>query len=350
MEEKNQKRTFVLWLLMFIGFQPPLDQDGKVDYQRFRRHGPRAFRPMLFNYILILLFLLCAWTTWYTVDKDENATIRLLGAHVDTVGPGIHVKLPWPVMVADETSVTKVHRMEIGFRTVKTGPPAKYDSVPEESIMLTGDENIVDLDFIIQYVIEDAGKWQFTVQDPEKLLNFLAQASMRQIIGKSTFDMAATSGKANIQDGVKTLLQRLCKSIDFGVKINAVQLQDVDPPAEVMDAFKDVVSAREDRSRVIHEATAYRNDIIPKARGEAAALVNDAEGDAEDRIKVAEGEAGRFLALWAEYKKNKDITRERLLLEALQRILAGKEVVVDLHSGTLRHMEVTGRTVTTKGQ
>lgn len=343
-----QKRTFGQWFLEFIGFQLPRDEDGNIDAHRIN-YASRFF-PMFFNYLLILIFLWCCWTTWYTVDKDENATIRLLGTHVETVGPGLHFKLPWPIMDATETKVTKVHRMEIGFRTVETGPPAKYEFIPTESLMLTGDENIVDLKFIIQYVIEDAAKWQFRVQDPQKLLNYLAQASMRQIIGKNTFDTVATSGKAEIQVNVRTLLQGLCKKIDFGAKIIAVQLQDVDPPAEVSAAFKDVVSAREDKEKTIHQATAYKNDILPKARGEAASLVNKAKGDAEERVKVAEGEAGRFLALWKEYKKNPSITKERLLLETLQRVLPGKDVVIDLGGGVMKHFEVSGRQLTTPNQ
>lgn len=297
------------------------------------------WRP--FNWLIALLVIIVLWSSWYTVDKEENATVRIFGKYVETVGPGLHFKLPWPISKVNKTVVTKVKRMEIGFRTIEVGPPAKYEDVIEESEMLTGDANIAVVNWIIQYRSYDAYKWQFKVKDPEKLLNFISQASMRLVVGYSPFEKIATHGKAEIQREVKDLMQTLCNEIDFGVKVVAVQLQDVHPPHEVMPAFKDVWSAREDREKFIHEAEAYKNKIIPEARGQAEKMINEAKGYYAKRVNAARGDAAKFLAVWKEYKKNPQITIRRLQYEVAQKVVPGSEVLIDRSgSGLLKLFDV----------
>jgi len=195
-------------------------------------------------------------------------------------------------------------------------------AVPEEASMLTGDENIVNVQFSVQYRIKDPVEYLFNVSNPGAVVKSAAEAAMREVIGNSLIDSALTDGKLQIQTEATQLLQEILDRYKIGVQVLAVQLQNVHPPQEVSDAFKDVASAREDKSRIINEAEAYRNELLPKARGAAAAVENEAEAYKETRIRGAEGESARFLALLAEYEQARDITKKRMYLEAMEEILS----------------------------
>ncbi len=269
----------------------------------------------------------------YIVDPDEQGVVLRFGEYNRTVDSGPHYRLPFPIESVYTPKVTQVQRAEIGFRSTSSDTNFKQGQVrhiTEESAMLTGDENIVNIQFSVQYQIKDAVAYLFNVTDQPTVIRNAAEAAMREVIGNSNIDSALTDGKLQIQNETTDLLQSLLDKYEVGVRVLAVQMQDVHPPKEVVDAFKDVASAREDKSRIINESEAYRNEIIPRTRGQAAEIINQAEGYKETRVREAEGQSQRFLTLMKEYNEAKDVTRKRLYLEAMQNILSqeGTERIV----------------------
>lgn len=261
----------------------------------------------------------------YIVNPDEEGVVLRFGKYERTEGPGPHYALPAPIESVYKPQVTQVLRCEVGFRSTgqaTTFRQGELRSVPKEASMLTGDENIVNVQFSVQYKISDAVKYLFNISDPTNLVRNAAEAAMREVIGNSLIDSAITDGKLKIQSDATVLLQQVLDRYEAGIQVLAVQMQDVHPPQEVSDAFKDVASAREDKSRIINEAEAYRNELIPKARGLAAEVENQAQAYKETRIRNAEGEADRFLALLKEYEQAKDVTKQRMYLEAMEEILS----------------------------
>jgi membrane protease subunit HflK len=200
--------------------------------------------------------------------------------------------------------------------------------VPQEALMLTGDMNILAIEFIVQYKIKESSEYLFNVADIHETIGKAAEASMREVVGKSKIDEALTTGKADIQLGTMVLLQSILDDYHAGVQVAAVQLQDVDPPEAVAAAFKDVTNAKEDREKLINQAQGYRNDIIPRAKGEAAELVNRAKGFAQARLNRSQGEANRFLATLKEYQQSKDIISKRIYIETMEEILPNVEKVI----------------------
>ena len=266
--------------------------------------------------------ILWLFTGIYTVGPDEVGVVQRFGKYDRTVQSGLNYHMPFPIETVKTPKVTEVKRIEVGFRTVGKN---QYRTVERESLMLTGDENIVDAELIVQYKIKEPINYLFNFIGPELTLREASEASLRTVIGRHNIDEALTSGKLMIQEETKELLQIILDKYGTGVQVVAVQLQDVSPPKQVIDAFKDVASAKEDKNRMINEAEGYRNDVIPKARGEAQAMIREAEGFRESRIKRAEGDVAKFKAILKEYSKAKDVTRERLYLEAMEEILPGLE-------------------------
>lgn len=283
----------------------------------------------------ILLILVGIWllSGIYIVNPDEQGVVLRFGKYNRTVEAGPHYALPFPIESKSTPKVTQVQRVEVGFRSMMQGSTFQQGAnraVPEEAAMLTGDENIVNVQFSVQYQIKDPVEYLFNVTNPAAVVKSAAEAAMREVIGNSLIDSALTDGKLQIQTEATELLQQILDRYKVGVRVLAVQLQNVHPPQEVSDAFKDVASAREDKSRFINEAEAYRNDLLPKARGQAAAIENEAGAYKETRIRNAEGESARFLALLTEYNQAKDITKKRMYLEAMEEILSqpGMEKIV----------------------
>lgn len=302
-------------------------------FRFFRRLGVYAFLAALALYFV---------SGVYVVGPDEVGVVRRLGSYNRTVPPGIHYRLPYPFESVVKPKITEVRRVEIGFRTLTPGPPPKYALVPEESLMLTGDENIVSCQFIVQFRISDPYQYLFRIKDPEKAVKNAAEAALREIVGKKAIDEVLTTGRAEIQEETRALLQEILDRYEAGIRVLAVQLQDVQPPQEVIAAFKDVASAREDKVRFVNEAEAYRNQILPQARGEAARIIQEAEAYRETVIRRAEGEVARFLAVLREYEASPEITRRRLRLEALEEILPKVRKFVfdeeDAAKGTLKFL------------
>jgi len=289
------------------------------------------FSKGLFSIILVLVIVLYLASGIFVVAPDEQGVVRRFGKFVRIESPGLNYHLPYPIETAVTPAVTQVKRIEIGFRTISFGPPARYREIPAEALMLTGDENIVSADVIVQYKIKDPVNYLFNIILPEQTVRSAAEASLRQVIGERKIDEALTVGKYEIQEETKKLLQNLLDSYKAGILVVAVQLQDVNPPKEVQDAFKDVASAKEDKSRYINQAQGYRNDLIPKARGEAVKMTKEAEGYKIERIKKAEGDVAKFNNILTEYKKGEYTTEARLYLETMEEILPNmNKVIVDL--------------------
>jgi len=277
------------------------------------------FKPsMILGIILLLLVVWIVPGTFYFVEPDEEGVVTRFGKFSRTTSPGLHFKFPSPIEHAATPKIRQVRRAEIGFRTSEGRP---LQRVPAESLMLTGDQNIIDINLVVQYRILDSVKYLFNVRRPHKLIRDAAETVIRGIIGSKKIDEALTSGKAEVQVLAKDQIQILLDKYDSGLQVVTIQLQDVHPPEQVEAAFKDVVSAREDKERMINEAQGYRNAVIPEARGQAAKIVREAEGYRERVIKTAEGDAKRFLQQYAEYKKAPDITRKRIYLETMEEIL-----------------------------
>ncbi len=273
----------------------------------------------------------------YIVRPDEQGVVRMFGKAVRVTQPGPHYHLPGPIEKVDKVKVKKVRRIEIGFRTVSPGPPARYAFVPEESLMLTGDEQIIDAQIIVQYQVRDPEKFLFNVRGlerPQGALTDAAEVALRQVVGQRPIDDVLIYEKLQVEIDIRELLQRIIDNYNSGLKVIEVKLQTVRPPKEVAAAFSDVVSAKEDKDRFIKEAEGYREDILPKARGKAEAIIRAAEAYKAERVKRAQGDAERFLTVLKEYRNAKDVTRKRLYLETMERILPGiRKFVIDPDAG-----------------
>jgi membrane protease subunit HflK len=273
----------------------------------------------------------------YIVQPDEQGVVRRFGKAVKVTQPGPNYHLPWPIEKVDKVKVKQVRRMEIGFRTIPNTSPARYRFYPEESLMLTGDEQIVDAQIIVQYQVQDPEKFLFNVRGLEAERGALmdaAEVALRQVVGQRPIDDVLITEKLQVEIDIRGVLQRIIDRYDSGVKIREVKLQTVRPPEEVAAAFSDVVSAKEDKDRLVKEADGYREDVLPKARGKAQSIIRAAEAYKAKRVKRAQGDADRFLAVLKEYEKAKDVTRKRLYLETMEQILPGiRKFVIDRGAG-----------------
>ncbi|MBT7083666.1 MAG: FtsH protease activity modulator HflK, partial [Candidatus Marinimicrobia bacterium] len=281
--------------------------------------------------IALVLWLL---TGIYVVGPDEVGVVQTFGKYSRAAQSGLNYHFPYPIETVKTPKVTEVKRIEIGFRSVGKN---QYQTVERESMMLTGDENIVDAEMIVQYKIKDPEAYSFNFIQPELTVREASEASLRTVVGRHNIDEALTSGKFMIQEETKALVQSILDKYKTGIIVVAVQLQDVSPPQQVIAAFKDVASAKEDKNKMVNQAEGYRNDIIPKARGEAQAMIREAEGYKKARIARAEGDVAKFSAVLKEYQKAKGVTETRMYLETIEEILPNKEkiIVPDAKSGNL---------------
>ena len=298
---------------------------------RFAHRGPARFNPWIIVAIVLVLY---AATGVFIVGPDERGVVLRFGRVVREVDPGPGYHLPWPFEQVVKPAVTRIYKEEFGFRTVDVGPPARYRDVDAEALMLTGDENIVKLQFIVQFKVKTgptgATDFLFNVRDPQNTIRDAAEAAMREVLGRNDIDTALTEGKEQVQQDAQVLLQQILDQYHIGLEVVTVKLQDVDPPNQVSDAFKDVISAQQDRERLINEARGYANDVVPKARGQAAQLLNEAEGYSAAKVQDASGAAQRFIALQEEFEKAKDVTRLRLYLETMEQVLPRvNKIIVD---------------------
>jgi len=293
-----------------------------------------SFNPKLVYYGLGVLLLLWIASGIYIVQPSERAVVFQFGKSIGQTGPGIHYHLPGPIQKVEIEQVTEVKRMEIGFRTISVSPTPRYQKVSAEAVMLTGDENIVDVELIVQYRIRDIEQYLFSVDDQTKALRDVSEAALRQVVGQHLIDEALTEGKLQIQEEIQEQIQEVLDQYEIGLRVEQAKLQTVQVPQEVDHAFKDVASAREDRERLKNEAEAYRNDIMPRTRGQAEKMLRAADAYKVERVKTSEGDANRFLEVLTEYRKAKDVTETRLFLETMEKILPGmQKFVVDTDGG-----------------
>ncbi|MDP6038421.1 MAG: FtsH protease activity modulator HflK, partial [Candidatus Latescibacteria bacterium] len=275
------------------------------------------FNPKMVYNGLIVLVLLWFGSGIYTVRQDEQAVVFRFGEAVSLEGPGIHYHFPSPVERIEKERVSEVKRLEVGFRTISVSPTPRYQKVTAESVMLTGDENIVDVELIVQYRIRDLESYLFKVDGQRKALKDVTEAALRQVVGQHTIDEALTEGKLEIQEEIQKQIQEVLDLYEAGISVDQAKLQTVSVPQEVDHAFKDVASAREDREKLRNEAEAYRNDIIPKTRGQAEKMLREADAYKIERVKRSQGEADRFVEVLREYRKAQNVTETRMYLETM---------------------------------
>ena len=293
-----------------------------------------AGKPIIFG--LILLAVLWAFSGLYRVLPDEQGVVLRFGKFISTTQPGLNYHIPYPVETVLTPKVTKVNRIDVGFRSASdSGRTSGIGDVPEESLMLTGDENIANIDFSVFWVIKDAGKFLFKIQSPVETVKAAAETAMRQVIAKSKLQSILTEGRSSIEIETQEIIQSILDEYESGIQVTQVQTQKADPPDQVIDAFRDVQAARADMERSKNEAEGYANDVIPRARGDAAKILQEAEAYKQQVVAAAEGEASRFLAIYNEYAKAKKVTQERMYLETMEKVLADiNKIIIDKNAGS----------------
>jgi len=290
-------------------------------------------KPIIFG--LILLVAVWAFSGLYRVLPDEQGVVLRFGKFVSTTQPGLNYHIPYPVETVLTPKVTKVNRIDVGFRSASdSGRTSGIADVPEESLMLTGDENIVNIDFSVFWLIKDAGKFLFKIQSPVETVKAAAETAMREVVAKSRLQPILTEGRSSIEIETQEIIQEILDQYESGIQVTQVQTQKADPPDQVIDAFRDVQAARADMERSKNEAEGYANDVIPRARGDAAKILQEAEAYKQQVVAAAEGEASRFIAIFNEYVKAKKVTQERMYLETMEKVLADiDKVIIDRKAG-----------------
>ena len=269
----------------------------------------------------------------YFVKADEQGVVMRFGAYDRTASSGLNYHLPIPFETVETPRVTSINRVEVGYHSANARVGKAGDAANGESLMLTGDENIVDVDFEVQWKIDSAPDYLFNVRNPEDTVKAVSESAMREVMGREKIASVLAEGKLKVEQDTKKLIQDTLNGYKAGIEVVSVNLLKADPPAQVIDAFRDVQTARADLETARNQAEAYRNDILPKARGLAQQMILEAEGYKQEVIARAQGEASRFLAVYNEYKEAKDVTRKRMYIETMEDILQGmNKVVVDGHA------------------
>ena len=286
----------------------------------------KGFLYLLLGAVIVVIFI--SGRPWFTVAPEEEGLVLRFGQYVRSAGPGIHFRWPWPIESVELEQVTEIKRLEIGYRTIRSEPRAEYRKIPDEQVMLTGDQNIVLVEMAVQYRVSDAFRYRFDVRNADSTLMNLAEASTRQVVGDYEIDAPLTYDKATIETEIFERLQDLTNIYGLGVTIIAVQLQDVSPPNEVAASFREVENARQSFERYINEAQGYQNSELAKVEGTVVQTVRDAEAQREQRITDAKGEVEKFDRILREYQSAKEVTKTRLYLETLERVLPGKKKII----------------------
>lgn len=320
------------------GGQPPDFEDlVRKSQDRLKQVLPGG-RPGRGLILLGVLLLLVLWgsTAIYRVNANEQGVVLRFGEWVYSTPPGLHVHLPWPIETALTPAVTDVNRTDVGFQA---GTPIRGTRPPqllEESLMLTGDENIVDIAFTVFWRINDAGQYLFNIESPQEItVKAVAESVMREIIGKTPIQSALTEGRNEIEQEARGLIQSVLDNYEAGIEVTGVKLEKVDPPAQVIDAFRDVQAAEADRERFRNQAESYANSIIPEARGEANRMIQEAEAYKEQEIARARGEAARFESVFEEYQQARDVTRKRIYVETMEHVLTNRDkIIIDEGAGS----------------
>ena len=327
--------------------QPDLEEILKRGQDRFRQvAGGGVPGPLFFLLFLVGAAVLAFYAFTYRVNPNELGIVLRFGEYSRQTGPGLHFRLPYPVEEVLLPDVTRRNTIQIGFRGESDSPFGSRTNrdVPEESLMLTGDENIVDIDFEVLWQINaafvdsetgqnGAEMYLFNIQNPDQTVKEVAESAMREVVGNSEIQPILTGARQKTEAAVRDLMQKALDAYKAGILITQVQLKKVDPPGKVIDAFRDVQAARADQERLQNEATAYANRIVPEARGEAERILQAAQAYKAQTVAEAEGQADRFVKIYDEYRKAPDVTRQRLFLETMERIFSGTDKIIIDSSG-----------------
>jgi len=308
---------------------PKVEDIIKRGQDKLRGILPGGFgsRPGL---IIVAAVALVLWgmSGVYQVQPDEVGVVLRFGAFNRMTGPGLNYHLPVPIEGVERPKVTRVNRVEVGFRIGDTGRGTQ--DLPRESLMLTGDENIVDINFTVFWVIKDAQKYLFNIREPDTTVKAAAESAMREVIGHTEIASALAEGRAKIEADTLKLLQEVLDFYGSGIEVTQLQLQKVDPPPPVIDAFRDVQSAKIDFTRLQNEADAYQNDIVPQAQGDAARIVQEAEAYKAQIVNQAQGDSQRFISVYNAYSKAPDVTARRLYIDTMQAVLkSANKIILD---------------------
>ncbi len=303
---------------------PPL---GDIAQKRGKVAGGR-----LWMIVVAVVVIIWGLTGIYSVDPGEKGVVRRFGKESGQTDPGLNYHLPWPIEKVTKVNMEEIRIAQIGFREVT---PGVFQDVPAEELMLTEDENIVSIHIIVQYKVKagEASNFLFKVVDVEAALKAAAEVALRGIVGQNPIDYVLVEGRSDVEARTREFLQELLDSYDAGLTVTKVNLQEVDAPEQVRDAFQEVVRAREDKEKVIREAEGYALDLVPKAKGEKEKTILDAEAYRDQRILLAQGDASKFTQVLEEYAKAPEVTRQRLYLETIERVLPGIEkIIIDSQS------------------
>ena len=313
------------------GSPPDLEEILRRSQDRLKNlmpGGSLGGRGLIFGVLIMIVIWLL--TGWYIVRPNEVGLNLRFGKFIGKTGEGLNYNWPYPIGGVIKPQVTNIITTEVGFRTVESVRASRQSDVGEESLMLTGDENIVDIDVIVQWQVDPAQPedYVFNIQDPPGTVKAVAESAMREIIGRRNIQPVLTTDRAAIETEVRQLMQETLNGYNSGVQIRLVQLQKVDPPQQVIDAFRDVQAARADQERLRNEAQTYANRVVPESRGRAAQLVQGAEAYKDQTVAEALGQASRFNAVYAQYKNAPAVTRERLFLETMERVMGGTDKII----------------------
>ena len=319
------------------GNRPPdLEDILRKGQDRVKRMLPGGFgsgRSLAF----IALIGIALWlaTGFYRVEPDEQGVALVLGKVWKLTNPGLNYNLPAPIGEVYTPKVTRVNRVEIGFRSTGDNGDQLAQDVPEESLMLTGDENIISMQFVVLWQIKDPLKYLFAIRDPEETVKNVSESVMREIIGQTAFEYARTQGRGQIESTARDRVQKLLDDYQSGVLVTQVAMQNIAPPEATIDAFRDVQAASADKERSVNEAQAYYNEVTQRAEGLAQQIIKGAEAYKEQTVAIATGNAQRFLSVLTQYEKAKEITQRRIYLETMEQVLKGmNKVLVGRQSGT----------------
>ncbi|MBK9140332.1 MAG: FtsH protease activity modulator HflK [Verrucomicrobia bacterium] len=299
--------------------EPQFDEQLAQLFERVQSTA-RQHLPKLLPVVIGIGAALWLASGVYVVNPGHKGVVRTFGKETARTEPGLNYRYPWPFQRVDVVSVEQIRRIEVGFRGLQR--------IAEEALMLTGDENIVEAQIVVQYRVADPSKYLFRLREPEAALLAATEVALRSTVGSMTIDQVMIEERAKVQEDARAFIQRLMDAYESGLVITEVKLQAADPPDQVRDAFHDVVRAREDKEKLINQAKGYQADILPKARGEAQKVLREAEGYKEQRVLLAQGEAARFLSVLAEYEKAREVTRDRLHLETIEKILPEIDKIV----------------------
>ncbi len=296
---------------------------------------PPEVRKILANLriiVIALVIIILAFGSFFQIDPEEVGVITRFGKYTRTVDPGLNVKIPFIEKVY-KVPVERQQKVEFGFRTTKPGIRTEYTraGTKDESLMLTGDLNLADVEWVVQFRVEDAYNFLFKVRNPETTLRDISEASMRQVVGDRTVNEVLTVGRTEIASKVEELMQKLCREYSLGIKIDQVVLQDVNPPDPVKAAFNAVNEAQQEKETLINQAKSEYNKVIPKASGQAKETIQKAEGYATERVNNAKGEVARFNELYKEYVKAPEVTKRRIYLETMGSVIPklGNKIITD---------------------